>query len=70
MARVRYLDPAATTGRAAAAYAKLPPLHIFRILGHGGEFIDGFTPLGSQILKFTSLDPVLRDIGILRVGVL
>ena len=58
------------TGRAARAYEKLPPLNIFRMMGHSGELIDGFTKLGTQILNFTSLDPVLREIAIIRVGVL
>jgi len=70
MARIPYFDPAVATGRAAAAYAKLPPLNIFAMMGHAGELIDGFTRLGTQILNFTSLNPVLREIAILRVGVL
>ncbi|MEO8812291.1 MAG: carboxymuconolactone decarboxylase family protein [Caulobacteraceae bacterium] len=70
MARIPYFDPAAATGRAARAYEKLPPLNIFRMMGHAGELIDGFTKLGTQILNFTSLDSVLREIAIIRVGVL
>jgi alkylhydroperoxidase family enzyme len=70
MARIPYFDPAQATGRAARAYEKLPPLNIFRMLGHSGEMIDGFTKLGTQILNFSSLDPVLREIAILRVGAL
>ena len=70
MARVPYFDITQATGRAAAAYQKLPPLNIFRMMGHAGELLDGFTRLGTQILNFTSLDPVLREIAIVRVGVL
>jgi alkylhydroperoxidase family enzyme len=70
MARIPYFDPARAEGRAAKAYKKLPPLNIFRMLGHSGEMIDGFTKLGNQILVFSSLDPVLREIAIVRVGVL
>ena len=70
MARIPYFDPAQATGRAAKAYAKLPPLNIFRMLGHSGELLDGFTRLGGQILNFTDLDPVLREIAIIRAGVL
>jgi alkylhydroperoxidase family enzyme len=40
------------------------------MLGHCGEMIDGFNRLGTQILHFSSLDPVLREIAIIRVGVL
>jgi len=70
MARIPYFDPAQATGRAAKAYEKLPPLNIFRMMGHAGELVDGFTKLGTQILNFSSLDPVLREIAIIRVGVL
>ncbi|MGI9169132.1 MAG: carboxymuconolactone decarboxylase family protein [Caulobacteraceae bacterium] len=70
MARIPYFDPAMAVGRAAAAYAKLPALNIFRMMGHAGELLDGFTRLGTQILEFTSLDPALREIAILRVGAL
>jgi len=70
MARIPYFDTKLATGRAAAAYAKLPPLNIFAMMGHSGELIDGFTRLGTQILNFTSLDPILREIAIIRVGAL
>jgi len=70
MARIAYFDTTKATGRAARAYEKLPPLNIFRMMGHSGELIDGFTKLGTQILNFTSLDPVLREVAIIRVGVL
>jgi alkylhydroperoxidase family enzyme len=70
VARIPYFDTTTATGRAARAYEKLPPLNIFRMLGHSGELVDGFTKLGTQILNFTSLDPILREIAIIRVGVL
>jgi alkylhydroperoxidase family enzyme len=70
MARIPYFDRTQATGRAAKAYERLPKLNIFDMLGHCGELIDGFTKLGTQILNFSSLDPVLREIAIIRVGVL
>ncbi len=70
MARIPYFDITQATGRAAKAYAKLPALNIFRMLGHSGQLVDGFTKLGTQILNFSSVDPVLREIAIVRVGVL
>ncbi|HUZ12169.1 MAG TPA: carboxymuconolactone decarboxylase family protein [Caulobacteraceae bacterium] len=70
MARAPYFDRSQATGRAARAYERLPRLNIFAMLGHSGELIDGFTRLGTQILNFSSLDPVLREIAIIRVGVL
>jgi 4-carboxymuconolactone decarboxylase len=70
MARIPYFDRSQAVGRAARAYEKLPALNIFAMMGHAGELIDGFTRLGTQILNFTSLDPVMREIAIVRVGVL
>jgi 4-carboxymuconolactone decarboxylase len=70
MARIPYFDPAQATGRAAKAYSKLPALNIFRMMGHGGDLIEGFTRMGTYLLNFTSLDPILREIAIVRVGVL
>ena len=65
-----YFDPAQATGRAAEWYAKLPARNIFRMMGHSGEMLDGFVRLGNQILAFSKLDPVLREIALVRVGVL
>jgi 4-carboxymuconolactone decarboxylase len=70
MARIPYFDPAQAQGRAKDWYGKLPPLNIFRMLGHSGELLDGFVTLGNQILAYSKLDPVLREIAIVRVGVL
>lgn len=70
MARIPYFDPAQATGRAAEQYARLPPLNIFRMMGHSGDLMSGFVKLGGQILNFMQLDPVLREIAIIRVGVL
>jgi 4-carboxymuconolactone decarboxylase len=70
MARIPYFDTDKAQGRAKKAYEKLPKLNIFRMMGHSGELLDGFNKLGSQILYFTKIDPILREIAIIRVGVL
>ena len=70
MARIPYFDIDQAQGRAKKAYEKLPRLNIFRMLGHSGELVDGFNRMGSQLLYFTKLDPILREIAIIRVGVL
>ena len=70
MARIPYFDLSRTTDRAAKAAGRLPPLNIFRMMGHAGELLDGFTRLGGQILNLMGLDPGLREIAIVRVGVL
>jgi 4-carboxymuconolactone decarboxylase len=70
MARIPYFDPAKAEGRAKGWYEKLAPLNIFKMLGHSGEMLDGFVRLGTQILNYSDLDPVLREIAIIRTGVL
>jgi alkylhydroperoxidase family enzyme len=70
MARIPYYDPAQATGRAANAYASLPNLNIFRMLGHSGDLLEGFSRFGGLLLNKTTLDPILREIAIVRVGVL
>ncbi len=70
MARIPYFDPAKAEGRAKDAYKKLPPLNIFRMLGHSGDMLDAFIRLGNAILVYSKLDPILREIAIVRTGVL
>lgn len=70
MARIPYFDPAKAEGRAREAYKKLPALNIFRMLGHSGDILDAFVKLGNAILVYSKLDPVLREIAIVRTGVL
>lgn len=70
MARIPYFDTSKAAGRAKDVYEKLPNLNIFRMLGHSGDMIDGFIKLGNAILIHSELDPVLREIAIVRTGVL
>jgi 4-carboxymuconolactone decarboxylase len=70
MARIPYFDPSQATGKAVNAYAALPNLNIFRMLGHSGDLLEGFSRFGGYLLNRTALDPVLREIAIVRVGVL
>jgi len=70
MARIPYFDPASAEGRLKETIDKLPNLNIFRMMGHSGDMLAKFTGLGNQILGRSDLDPVLREIAIVRVGVL
>lgn len=70
MARVPYFDPVKATGRAAELYRRLPDLNVFRMLGHNAEMFDAFVKMGNAILARGQLDPVLREIAIIRAGVL
>ena len=55
---------------AAALLAKLPPLNVMRLMAHGGQAFGAFTRLGSALLYKGKLDPVLREMAIVRVGIL
>jgi alkylhydroperoxidase family enzyme len=70
MARIPYFDLA----QAPEAYRELlgdrPPLNLYRMLPHAGPAAVGFLTLGGALLRRSELDPQLREIAILRVGVL
>jgi alkylhydroperoxidase family enzyme len=70
MARVPYPDPRTLAAETQELLAKLPPLNIFRMLAGGGELLRAFVRFGNHLLSKSSLDPVLREIAIVRVGVL
>src|SRR5690606_9372075 len=52
------------------AVGSRPPLNIYRMIAHGGESAVGFFKLGSALLGKSKLDPVLRELVIVRVGIL
>ncbi len=70
MARVPYPDPQTLSPDTQAVLDKLPPLNIFRMLAGGEGLLRAFVRFGDHLLNKSSLDPVLREIAIVRVGVL
>ncbi len=48
--------------------SKLPSLNVFSVLAHSPAALDGFVRMGSNLLYKGSLDPVLRELVILRVA--
>lgn len=70
MARIPYFDLA----QAPAAYTELlgsrPPLNLYKMLPHAGPAAIGFLKLGGAILRDSELDSQLREVAILRVGML
>jgi alkylhydroperoxidase family enzyme len=70
MARIPYFDLA----QAPASYTELlgsrPPLNLYRMLPHAGKAAEGFLRLGGALLRDHELDARLREIAILRVGLL
>ena len=70
MARIPYFDPAKAEGKAKKQFDALPNLNIFKMMGHSGDVMDGFSRMGGYLLNKTEVDPVLREIAIIRAGVL
>lgn len=70
MARTAYFDLA----QAPPAYTELlgerPPLNLYRMLPHAGPAAMGFLKRGGALLRRSELDPQLREIAILRVGMI
>jgi alkylhydroperoxidase family enzyme len=70
MARVAYPAPSSLGSEDRDALEKLAPLNIFRMMAGGGGLLPAFLKLGNHLLFRTKLDPILREIAIIRVGVL
>ena len=70
MARVPYPDPAKLSPDIRETLGKMAPLNIFRMLAGGEGLMPAFLKLGNYILFKSKLDPILREIAIIRVGVL
>lgn len=70
MARVPYPDPKTLQPETQQTLAKLAPLNIFRMLAGGEGLLSSFLKLGNHILFKSKLDPILREIAIIRAGVL
>ena len=70
MARIPYFD----MDEAPASFQELlkvrHPLNLYRMLPHAGPAAEGFLALGGALLRQGALDPRLREIAILRVGLL
>jgi 4-carboxymuconolactone decarboxylase len=70
MARVPYPDPDRLDPDTRAFLDRLPPLNVFRMMAGGEGLVAAFARFGNHLLYKTTLDPVLREIAIIRVGVL
>lgn len=70
MARIPYYDWSQAPEKLKAYYDSLAPLNLFRMMGHADLLMPALFKLGGLILGRTRLDAVLREIAIIRVGVL
>lgn len=68
MARLPYVDPATAPPPVAEALAALPPLNVFRMVAHAETAFRPWLRFGGALLGAGELDPVLRELAILRVA--
>ena len=69
MARIPYPDPTELSEETTEFLGRLPALNIFRMLAGADGLLPAFSRFGNHLLNRTELDPVLRELAILRVGV-
>lgn len=71
MARIPYFDLSQASEQYQALLKSRHPLNLYRMLPHAGDSAaSGFLALGSALLRDNELDSQLREIAILRVGIL
>lgn len=70
MARIPYFDLSQASPRLQQAIGSRPPLNIYRMVAHGGPCAEAFLSLGASLLRRNELDSQLRELVILRVGIL
>ena len=70
MARVPYPDPKSLSADTQDVFGKMPPLNIFRMMAGGEGLLQAFTRMGNYLLFKSKLNPILREIAIIRAGVL
>ena len=70
MARVPYPDPASLEPDVRETLGKMAPLNIFRMLAGGQGLMPAFLKLGNYLLFKSKLNPILREVAIIRAGVL
>jgi 4-carboxymuconolactone decarboxylase len=70
MPRIPYFDLNKAPPAIAELLSSRPPLNIYRMLPHAVAAAPGFLKLGGALLRESELDAKLRELAILRVGVL
>jgi 4-carboxymuconolactone decarboxylase len=69
MSRIPYYEVDNATGKHAEFLGKLKPhLNIYRMLANSEYGMKGFVRMGNALLYRCELDPVLRELAIIRVG--
>lgn len=68
MARLPYVDPAEAPPAVRDALENTPPLNVFKMAAHASTAFRPFLRYGGTLLARLELDPVLRELAILRVA--
>lgn len=68
MARIPYPDPATQSDELRDKLRRLGSLNVTRMISHSEGALSGYSRLGTHLLRRGKLDPVIREIVILRVG--
>jgi 4-carboxymuconolactone decarboxylase len=70
VARVSYVDPSEAPPQVREALENIPPLNVFKVAAHSTGAFRPFLRYGGVLLARLDLDPVVRELAILRVSVL
>jgi alkylhydroperoxidase family enzyme len=70
MTRIPYVEPQQASEPVREALDALPPLNIFRLMANAETAFRPWLAFGGALLGATKLDPVLRELAILRVAAL
>ena len=71
MARLPYVDPDNAPEQVKDVFERgVPPLNIFKLLAHADTVFRPWLRFGAAVLTEMELDPVLRELAILRVAAL
>jgi len=70
MARLPYVDADTAPEQVASKLRELPPMNVIRVLANASDAFGAWVGFAGAVLNATSVDPVLREIAILRVAAL
>lgn len=70
MPRIPYFDLKQAPAEITELLGSRPPLNIYRMLPHAVTAAPGFLKLGGALLRENELDSKLRELAIIRVGIL
>ena len=70
MARIEYSDPAKHDDRTREILGKNPNANIFRMMSHSPKYFEQYCRLGGAIRHRGELDPIVRELAIIRTGIL